>query len=91
MIGLSAKVTAIVVFAFVFIAAAALLIAGVFTAKDEAKKTFSGAHFIRFSAGLGGSRRNEREETYNYGRISEHTLVVSGGDAGRARGQGNAL
>ncbi len=86
---MSAKV-ACAVFALVLLAAAALLIAGVFAATDETEKTFSGAHFISLPQGSGGFGENELEEQ-DYGRISKHTLVVSGGDAGRARGQGNAL
>ena len=88
---MSAKLTAIIIFAFVSLAAAAaLLLAGVFGTRDEANKTFAGARFIQsIPRSPGGIGENEREE--GHGRIPEHTLGVPGGDAGRARGQGNAL
>ena len=81
---MTAKV-ACAVFALVLLITAALLIAGVFTATEEAEKTFSGAHFIFLPQGSGGIGENELEEQAN-GGISNYTLVVSGGDAGRARG-----
>ena len=85
---MSTKV-ACVVFAFALLIAAALLFAGVFKATGETHKTFAGAHFIHIPQGFGGFLRNDREESN--GRVSNHTLVVSCGDAGRARRQGNAL
>ena len=81
---MTAKV-ACAVFALVLLITAALLIAGVFTATEEAEKTFSGAHFISIPQVSLNFGENELEEQY-HGRISKHTLVVSGGDAGRARG-----
>ncbi len=80
---MSVKV-ACVIFAFALFLAAALLIAGVFAAADDTEKTFSGAHFIHLPEGRGGFMEIEREEQ-TYGRVSRHTLGVSGGDAGRAR------
>ncbi len=81
---MSAKV-ACVVFAFALLIAAALLIAGVFNQAGETEKTFSGAHFIHLPQSSSGFGEDDREELA-YGRISRHTLVVSGGYAGRARG-----
>ena len=54
MISLSAKAAAIMVFVFILLALAALLFAGVFTAKSETEKTFAGAHYISLPKGLGG-------------------------------------
>ncbi len=80
---MSAKI-ACAVFAFVLLAAAAaLLLSGVFKDESGAEKTFSGAHFIQRLPEEPNSFTGSGQEA---GHVSDHTLVVSGGDAGRARG-----